>query len=104
MSAHMRHALDTRRGARVVRLAQARVDGGLRHGQAGLVVDQPADAMRCVRGVARPQRVGVVGEGPRGDAQRVAAVAVAAEAVCCVEDDGGAEIACVRLFVPVSAC
>lgn len=52
--------------------------------------------------VSWPERVGVVGERARGDAP-VGAGAVATEAIGCVEDDGGAEGACVELFVPVSS-
>jgi hypothetical protein len=53
--------------------------------------------------VPRAKRVGVVGEGARGDAP-VGAGTVAAEAVDGVEEDGGGEFACVALLGPVAGC
>ena len=72
------------------------------HGEGGEgdeVDDGPVDAM-VVDEVARPERVGVVGEGPVLDAPR-GAHAVAAEAVDGVQENRGGEGAGVQRLVPV---
>jgi hypothetical protein len=96
----MRLPLNTRPCRRKICLGQARIDIGLRRARAHDVVDAPVDTVAGDL-VSWPEGVGVVGERARGDAP-VGPGAVAAEAVGCVEEDGGAEGTCVELFVPVS--
>ena len=101
---------------------QAGVDVALGRQGAQLLVDGPVDAVAGDL-VAGAERVGVVGEGACGDAlcftvifvspgarkrdgtvrrHTVGFLAVAAKAVGRVEEDGGAEFACVALLGPVA--
>lgn len=100
VAARVRLALDAVPGRVEVVRGQAPVDLGLGGAAAHEVVDAAVDAV--VRDlVPRPERVGVVGEGPRRDAP-VGAGPVAAEAVDGVEEDRLAEVARVELLIPVS--
>jgi hypothetical protein len=100
MPAPVRRGLDARPGGLEGGLGQAGVDVGLGRAVAGEIADLAVDAvLRDL--VARAERVGVVGEGARGDAA-VGAGAVAAEAVDGVEEDRRGEFACVALFGPVA--
>jgi hypothetical protein len=92
--------LNTGPGLRKRGLCQAGINIRLRRAAADIIADLPVDAVPRVL-VARPQRVGVAGEGAVPDAP-LAAAAVAAEAVLWVEHDRGAEGARVELFLPVS--
>jgi hypothetical protein len=100
MSPQMRLILNTRPGLRKRGLRQAGIDISLRRAAADNIGNLPVDAVLRIL-VARPQRVGVAGEGSVADAP-LAAAAVAAEAVLWVEQDRGAEGARVELLLPVS--
>jgi hypothetical protein len=80
--------------------AKTVVDLGLGRQRAHGVVDPPVDAVVGDL-VARPQGVGIVGKGPRGDAVPAGA-AIATKTIGGVKDFGRAEAAGVFLFVPVS--
>lgn len=101
VATRVRAPLDARPRAVKGGHGEAGVDVGLGRAGAHLVVDGPVDAVVGDL-VARPERVGVVGKGPRGDAPAAGGAAVAAEAVGGVEEDRGAEFACVALFGPVT--
>ncbi len=96
----VRPALEARPKLHEPRHVHAPLDIRGRRRRARPVVDQPVDAV-VLDGVARAERVGVVGEGPVLDAVG-GADAVAAEAQDGVEQGRGAEVAGVELLFPVT--